>query len=92
MNKQELVEHVVKQAKVTKKQASDSVAAVLDGIASSLKKKKSVSLIGFGSFNVKKRKARDGRNPQTGEKIKIPARNAVSFKVGKTLQDLVNKR
>ena len=89
MNKAELIAEVAKIT-TTKKQAADAVEAVLDAIKKTLKKKKEVALIGFGTFKVVKRKARMGQNPQTGEKIKIAAKKVPVFKPGKTLKELVN--
>lgn len=90
MNKADLIDKIAGDAGVTKAQATAALASVLDNISSSLKKKKDVTLIGFGTFSVSRRKARDGHNPATGEKIKIKASNAVKFKAGKSLKDLVN--
>lgn len=90
MNKQELIEAVVKETGFTKADASRSVDAFVSAITKALKKKQNVQLIGFGTFGVTKRKARMGRNPQTGEAIKIKASNAVGFKAGKALKDAVN--
>ena len=81
MNKGELIDAVAKKVGLTKKDATDAVNAVLDTIQGNVKK--GVLLVGFGSFGVSKRKARTGRNPQTGEAIKIKARNVVKFKAGK---------
>jgi len=85
MNKADLVEMVAKDMKSSKAAAERAVNAVLTGIGKGLKKDKKVQLIGFGTFDVRKRKARMGRNPQTGAKIKIPAKKAVGFKAGKAL-------
>jgi DNA-binding protein HU-beta len=88
MNKAELIDEV---AKVTcsKKEAGLAVDATLAAIQKSLKKGDSVTLVGFGTFNVSKRKARKGRNPQTGEAIKIAAKKVPVFKAGKGLKDAV---
>ena len=88
MNKGDLIEVVAKVTN-TKKEASGAVDCVLEAITKSLKKKQAVTLIGFGTFAVSKRKARTGRNPQTGAKIKIKARNVPVFKPGKALKDAV---
>lgn len=85
MSKAELIEHVAEQAGLSKKAAGEAVDAVFDGIAKALKKEGSFTLIGFGGFAVRKRAARTGRNPQTGEEIKIKASKAVGFKASKTL-------
>ena len=88
MNKAELVETVQKTlgGDTSKAAAERAVAAVIDGIEKGLKKDKTVQLIGFGTFSVTKRAARDGINPQTGEKIKIKASKAVKFKAGAGLK------
>jgi nucleoid DNA-binding protein len=88
MNKGQLIDEI---AKVTcsKKEAGLAVNAILDAIGKSLKKKQEVALTGFGTFKVSKRKARMGKNPQTGESLKIPARNVPVFKAGKGLKGLV---
>ncbi len=87
MNKAELIAAVAKDTKESKAQAERTVNSVLNAIKKNTKK--GVQLIGFGSFNVTKRKARKGRNPQTGETIKIKARNAVKFSAGKKLKDSI---
>ena len=88
MNKADLIEEV---AKVTcsKKEAEGAVGAILTAIKKALKKGDSVTLVGFGTFGVSKRKARTGRNPQTGEAIKIAAKKVPVFKAGKDLKDAV---
>ena len=87
--KNDLVAAVVEKAGLSKKQAAAAVDAVLDTIKESLASGEKVSLNGFGSFDVKERKAREGRNPQTGEKIKIPAKKVPVFKPGKQLREAV---
>ena len=89
MNKGDLIENVAKQASLSKAKAAIAVNALLDSIGVSLKKGKSVSVVGFGTFSVVKRKARNGRNPQTGKTIKIKATKAPKFKPGKGLKDAV---
>lgn len=91
MNKSDLVESVQKSlgGDTSKAAAERSVAAVLEGIEKGLKKDKSVQLIGFGTFTVVKRAARQGINPQTGEKIKIKASKTVKFKVGASLKEKI---
>ena len=89
MSKGDLIESVAKTAALSKAKASLVVNAVFDSISASLKKGKSVSLVGFGSFSVVKRKARNARNPQTGETIKIKATKAPKFKAGKNLKETV---
>ena len=87
MTKAELIEKMAKDAGVTKVAAGKAYESLLDGIAKGLKKKNSrVTLVGFGTFKKVYRKARWGRNPQTGEKIKIKGRNAITFKAGKNLK------
>lgn len=90
MNKTELVEQIAQTADLSKTQADAALGALLDSITGALKEGDSVSLVGFGSFNVKPRAARNGRNPQTGATIKIAACNVPGFKPGKALKDAVN--
>jgi len=90
MNKQDVVAKVAKDAGLTKSSAAAAVESFLDGIARTLKKGGSVTLVGFGTFKVSVRKARVGRNPQTGAPVKIPRRKAVRFAAGKGLKDLLN--
>jgi DNA-binding protein HU-beta len=87
MNKKSLVEAVAKELGTTNAAAERAVNAFITGITHGLKKDKSVSIVGFGSWTVKDRKARMGRNPQTGEAIKIKASKTVGFKPGKQLKD-----
>jgi len=89
MTKEELVTKIAKEAKVTKVQAHKSLKCVFDGVTSALKRGRRVSFVGFGTFSVGKRKARTGRNPQTGEPIKIAAARVPRFKAGKQLKDAV---
>ena len=88
MNKADLIEAVARVTK-TKKEANAAVDCMIDTITKSLKKKEDVTLIGFGTFTVKKRKARSGRNPQTGATIKIKAKTVPAFRPGKALKDAV---
>ncbi|MCP4632949.1 MAG: HU family DNA-binding protein [candidate division Zixibacteria bacterium] len=81
---------MAKDAKINKAQAKRAMSALLDGITTNLKKGKRVTFVGFGTFNVTKRKARTGRNPQTGASIKIPAAKVPKFKPGKGLKDALN--
>ena len=90
MNKKELVEYTSNSAGITKTQAEAALNGVLAGITQALKNEESVSLIGFGSFSTSRRKARKGRNPQTGKEIDIAAKTVVKFKAGKALGDEVN--
>lgn len=90
MNKTELIEHIAKQADISKAAAGRALEAVVGGIRSSLKKGNSVTLVGFGTFMVGKRAARTGRNPRTGAAIKIKAAKVPKFRAGKDLKDAVN--
>ncbi len=90
MNKTELIDAVADAAGLSKADATRALDAVLDAITGSLKKGDQVSLVGFGSFLVRHRNARTGRNPQTGAEIKIAAANVPAFKPGKALKDAVN--
>ena len=90
MNKVDLVSAVAKQAELSKKDAGLAVEAVFDAISEALEKGDKVQLIGFGTFDVSERAAREGRNPRTGETMKIAASEAPRFKAGKALKDRVN--
>lgn len=90
MTKAELVEFMAEKAGLTKADAGRALEAFMEGVTKGLKKQNKVALVGFGTFNNKKRAARTARNPQTGAAVKIPARNVVSFKVGSKLKDAVN--
>lgn len=90
MNKNDLIEHVAKEADVSKATAGRALEALLGGIRTSLKKGGSVTLVGFGTFAVGRRSARTGRNPQTGEAIKIKAAKVPKFRAGKALKDAIN--
>ena len=92
MNKAELVAAIAAKTGETKKAAEASVNAFVDVVTGALKKGEKVQLVGFGSFEVIKRAARNGRNPQTKEEIRIPASKAPKFKAGKALKDVVNKK
>ncbi|MBT6503043.1 MAG: HU family DNA-binding protein [Deltaproteobacteria bacterium] len=90
MTKAELVGQMVKDAGISKSAANAALNAITDGITKELKKKDGkVTLVGFGTFSKVRRKARIGRNPQTGEAIKIKTSNAVKFKAGKKLKDAI---
>ena len=91
MNKSDLVAAIAAKTGATKKDAEASLNAFTD-VTESLVKGDKIQLVGFGSFEVRKRAARKGRNPQTKEEIKIPASKAPVFKAGKALKDLVNKK
>lgn len=90
MNKGDLINKIAESADISKAQATDALNAVLDNIGEALKDGDKVTLIGFGTFSISERKARTGRNPQTGETIQIAAKNVVKFKPGKELSDSVN--
>ena len=90
MNKVDLVSAVAKQAELSKKDAGLAVEAVFDAISEALEKGDKVQLIGFGTFDVSERAAREGRNPRTGETMKIAASKTPRFKAGKALKDRVN--
>ena len=92
MNKSDLIAAIAAKTGDTKKDAEATVNAFIDVVTESLAKGEKVQLVGFGSFEVRKRAARKGRNPQTKEEIKIPASKAPVFKAGKALKDLVNKK
>lgn len=90
MNKTDLIDSVAKAAKLSKKDSESAITAVLDSISEALAKDDKVVLVGFGTFEVRKRAARKGRNPSTKQEIKIPASKAPVFKAGKGLKDKVN--
>jgi len=89
MNKTELIAAVAEKAGLSKKNAEVAVSAVIDSVVESLKKGDKVSLLGFGTFEVRQRAARTGKNPQTGAAIKIAACKVPAFKAGKALKDAV---
>ena len=90
MKKVELVEAVATKVGLTKADANRAIDATFEAITKALKKGDKITLIGFGTFGVSRREARTGRNPQTGAQVKIPARNAVTFKAGTQLKNEVN--
>ena len=90
MNKTELVAAIAEKTGLTKKDAEGAVKAFTDTVAEQLKAGDKIQLVGFGTFEVAERAARTGKNPQTGEAIKIPASKAPKFKAGKALKDAVN--
>ena len=90
MNKAELVAAISEKTGTSKKSTETSLNAFVEIVTEALKKDEKVQLVGFGSFEVRKRAARKGRNPQTKEEIKIPASKAPVFKAGKALKDVVN--
>ena len=91
MNKTELITAVAAKTELTKKDTEKVLKAFTDVVAEELKKGEKVQLVGFGTFEVSERAAREGRNPQTGEKMKIAASKAPKFKEGKALKDMINE-
>ncbi|MCU0965532.1 MAG: HU family DNA-binding protein [Burkholderiaceae bacterium] len=87
MNKSDLIEHIAKQADISKAAATRALDAIVGGVKTTLKKSGSVTIVGFGTFAVTKRAARTGRNPRTGAAIKIKAAKVPKFKPGKALRD-----
>ena len=92
MNKTELIAAVAEKAGMSKKDSEKAVNAVFETITAALTEGDKVQLVGFGTFEVSKRSAREGRNPKTGETMKIAACKAPKFKAGKALKDVVNKK
>lgn len=92
MNKAELTNYVAEKAGLTKGQAAKAIEYVFEGIMESLKQGTPCSFVGFGSFKESKRAAREGRNPKTGEKIKIKASTSASFSPSKNLKELLNSK
>ena len=90
MNKSELIEAIAASADLPKASAGRALDAAIDAISGALQKGDQISLVGFGTFSVKHRAARTGRNPQTGAELQIAASNVPSFKAGKALKDAVN--
>lgn len=90
MNKKELVECIAEAASIGKTDAEKALNGTLKAIADALKKGDKVTLVGFGTFSVSKRDSRQGRNPQTGDAIKIPAKNVARFKAGSKLSEEIN--
>ena len=91
MNKGELVDKIAKDAKLSKVQAGRALNSAIDGVMVALRKGGKVTLVGFGTFSVSSRKARTGRNPQTGDPLKIPARKVTKFAAGAELKKAVNR-
>ncbi len=89
MTKEQMIERMAAEAGITKAQATRAMKSMITNITKSLKKGSKVTFVGFGSFDVTKRKARTGRNPQTGAEIRIPAAKVPKFKAGKALKDAV---
>ena len=92
MNKSEMIDHIAKQADISKAAATRALEAMTGAVKTTLKKGGSVSLVGFGTFAVGERAALTGRNPQTGASIKIKAAKVPKFRPGKALKDALNKR
>jgi DNA-binding protein HU-beta len=92
MNKTEFIDYIANQHGCTKKEAEKAIDIFTSSVIEAVREGKEISLIGFGSFSVSKIAARSGRNPRTGEALKIPAYNQVKFKVGQKLKDAVNKK
>ncbi len=90
MNKSELIDAIAEDADISKASASRALDSVIDSITNSMKKDDSVTLVGFGTFTVRNRAARTGRNPRTGEAIQIKAAKVPAFKPGKALKDAIN--
>ena len=90
MNKEELVQEIAKKANVTQKEASEVLSAWVDTIQKTVAKGKKVTLVGFGTFESRKRAARSGRNPQTGKELKIAAKTVPAFSAGKKFKTIVN--
>ena len=90
MNKEELVQEISKKAKVTQKDAAEVLGALIETIEASVSKGQKVTLVGFGTFESRKRAARTGRNPQTGAEIKIAAKTVPVFSAGKKFKEIVN--
>jgi len=89
MNKGDLIQYVAKDVKITKVQAAKAIDSVVDHITRTLKKGERTSLVGFGTFSISRRKARTGRNPQTGAPLRIPAKRVVKFTPGKVLKGII---
>lgn len=89
MTKEELIAKIAGDSKITKVQARAALESLMDAVKKTLKKGSKISLVGFGTFSISKRKARIGRNPQTGKEIKIAAKKVARFKAGKALADHV---
>jgi len=90
VNKTDLIEHIAQQADISKAAAGRALDALLEGVSSTLRKGGSVTLVGFGTFAVSTRAAREGRNPRTGEAIKIKKARTPKFRPGKALKDALN--
>jgi DNA-binding protein HU-beta len=91
MNKEELVQEIAKKTKISQKQVDETLASLVEVIVKTVSKGKKVTLIGFGTFEPRKRAARTGRNPQTGKELKIAAKTVPAFSAGKKFKEAVNK-
>lgn len=91
MNKSELIDHIAESADISKASAGRALDAFVDSVSDTLKSGEQVALVGFGTFSVRERAARKGRNPQTGAEIDIAAAKVPGFKAGKALKDAVNE-
>jgi len=92
MNKEELVQEVAKKTKASQKQVAEILTTAIDVIEKTVAKGKKVTLVGFGTFEPRKRAARTGRNPQTGKELRIPAKTVPAFSAGKKFKELVSKK
>ncbi len=91
MNKADLIDTMANEASISKAAAEKAIGAFTDGVKNALRKGETVTLIGFGTYSVVERKARIGRNPQTGAELQIPAKKTVKFKAGKGLREMVEQ-
>ena len=91
MNKEELVQELAKKTNISQKKAAEVVTSLVESIQTAVSKGKKVTLVGFGTFEARKRAARTGRNPQTGDTIKIEAKKVPAFSAGKKFKEVVNK-
>ena len=91
MNKSELIAKMAEKSNLTKKDAEAALKALVESVEEALENKEKVQLVGFGTFEVRERAERTGRNPQSGKEMVIPASKAPKFKAGKALKDLINK-
>lgn len=92
MTKEEMIAHMAEASGITKRQATTALEAFMEGVTKQLRKNEKISFAGFGTFAVTQRKARTGRNPQTGESISIPATKVPVFKAGKNLKEAIKKK
>ena len=92
MNKEELVQEIAKKSNVTQKEAAEVLGAFIQTIQKTVSKCKKVTLVGFGTWEARKRADRVGRNPQTGKELKIPAKTVPAFSAGKKFKEAVNKK